>query len=61
MEWDIQQIISENVDPEKVIYWTTYALAGYGPLLMLLVTSHDIQTALEKAYSIKNLRIYLVL
>ncbi|MFI7918112.1 NAD(P)-binding protein, partial [Acinetobacter baumannii] len=32
LEWDIQQIISENVDPEKGLFiGQHYALAGYGP------------------------------
>ena len=30
-------------------------MAGYGPLLMLLVTSHDIQTALEKGIQYQKL------
>ncbi|MFX4786576.1 helix-turn-helix domain-containing protein [Acinetobacter baumannii] len=56
LEWDIQQIISENVDPEKGLFiGQHYALAGYGPLLMLLVTSHDIQTALEKGIQYQKL------
>lgn len=56
LEWDIQQIISENVDPEKGLFiGQHYALAGYGPLLMLLVTSQDIQTALEKGIHYQKL------
>ncbi|MEW5970753.1 MAG: AraC family transcriptional regulator ligand-binding domain-containing protein, partial [Pseudomonadota bacterium] len=56
LEWDIQQIISKNVEPEKGLFiGQHYALAGYGPLLMLLVTSNDIQTALNKGIKYQKL------
>ena len=27
LEWDIQQIISENVDPERFVYWATLCIS----------------------------------
>lgn len=56
LEWDIQYIIGKDVDPEKGLFiGQHYALAGYGPLLMLLVTSDSIQTAIYKGIKYQKL------
>lgn len=48
LEWDIQKVIGEGVKPEVgLLIGQHYALAGYGPLLMLLVTCGTIQDALK--------------
>lgn len=45
----LKGIIGQDVAPEKGLFiGQHYALAGYGPLLMLLVTSENIRTALEQ-------------
>ena len=49
LEWDVLKIIGQDVAPEKGLFiGQHYALAGYGPLLMLLVTSENVRTALEQ-------------
>ena len=49
LEWDVLKVIGQDVAPEKGLFiGQHYALAGYGPLLMLLVTSENIRTALEQ-------------
>ena len=49
LEWDILKIIAEDIEPEQGLFiGQHYALAGYGPLLMLLVTSPNIRTVLEQ-------------
>ncbi len=56
LEWDIQKVVGEGVKPETGLFiGQHYALAGYGPLLMLLVTSNNIQTALEKGIQYQGL------
>ena len=56
LEWDIQKVVAEGVQPETGLQiGQHYALAGYGPLLMLLVTSPNIQTALEKGIQYQGL------
>lgn len=48
LEWDIQKVIAQDVDPELGLQvGQHYALAGYGPLLMLLVTSRTVLDALQ--------------
>ena len=48
LEWDVLKVIGQDVAPEKGLFiGQHYALAGYGPLLMLLVTSENVRTALE--------------
>lgn len=48
LEWDIQKIIAKDVNPELGLrVGQHYALAGYGPLLMLLVTSRTVLDALQ--------------
>ena len=40
LEWDILKIIAEDIEPEQGLFiGQHYVLAGYGPLLMLLMTS----------------------
>lgn len=47
IEWDILQHISQDVSPEQGLFiGQHYALAGYGPFLMLLVTSNTLEKAL---------------
>jgi len=49
LEWDVLKVIGQGVEPEKGLFiGQHYALAGYGPLLMLLVTSENVRTALEQ-------------
>ncbi|MGE8559792.1 MAG: helix-turn-helix domain-containing protein [Acinetobacter sp.] len=49
LEWDVLKVIGQGVAPEKGLFiGQHYALAGYGPLLMLLVTSENVRTALEQ-------------
>ena len=47
IEWDILQYISQDISPEQgLIIGQHYALAEYGPFLMLLVTSDTLHKAL---------------
>ncbi|CAM4399567.1 MULTISPECIES: AraC family transcriptional regulator [Acinetobacter] len=47
IEWDILQHISQDISPEQGLFiGQHYALAGYGPFLMLLVTSDTLHKAL---------------
>lgn len=49
LEWDVLKVIGQDVAPEKGLFiGQHYALAGYGPLLMLLVSSENIRTALKQ-------------
>jgi AraC-like DNA-binding protein len=49
LEWDVLTVIGQDVAPEMGLFiGQHYVLAGYGPLLMLLVTSQDMRTALEQ-------------
>ena len=48
LEWDIQKVIAEGVKPEVgLLIGQHYALVGYGPLLMLLMTCSTLQDALK--------------
>jgi AraC-like DNA-binding protein len=56
LEWDVLKVIGEGVAPEKGLFiGQHYALAGYGPLLMLLVTSSDIRTVLKQGIRFQQL------
>lgn len=56
LEWDIQHIISQDVSSEQGLYiGQHYALAGYGPLLMLLVTADSIRHAIYKGIEYQSL------
>ena len=47
LEYDVLKVVGEGVAPEKgILIGQHYALAGYGPLLMLLVTSPTVRDAL---------------
>ncbi|ENU29767.1 hypothetical protein F991_02254 [Acinetobacter sp. CIP-A165] len=47
IEWDILQHISQDIAPEQGLFiGQHYALAGYGPFLMLIVTSDTLHHAL---------------
>ena len=47
LEYDVLKVVGEGVVPEKgILIGQHYELAGYGPLLMLLVTSPTVRDAL---------------
>lgn len=48
LEWDILQVIAKDISPELGLkIGQHYALAGYGPMLMLLVTSPTAEIAVK--------------
>lgn len=50
LEWDIQRVLAKGIDAELGLeVGQHYALAGYGPLLMLLLTSPNVESALKNA------------
>lgn len=56
LEWDILKIITEGVEPEQGMnIGQHYVLAGYSPLLMLLLTSATTHTALEQGIRYQSL------
>ena len=56
LEWDILKIIAEDIEPEQGLFiGQHYVLAGYGPLLMLLMTSPTTHTALEQGIRYQSL------
>jgi AraC-like DNA-binding protein len=56
LERDVLKVIGEGVAPEQGLFiGQHYALAGYGPLLMLLVTSPDIRTVLDQGIRFQQL------
>ncbi len=56
LEWDIQKVIGEGVQAEMGLFiGQHYALAGYGPMLMLLVTSESVKTALHNGIRYQRL------
>lgn len=56
LEWDVLKVIGHDVPPEQGMFiGQHYALAGYGPLLMLLVTSPNIRTVLEQGMRFQQL------
>lgn len=56
LEWDILNVMSEGVVAETgVCVGQHYALAGYGPLLMLLVTCPTVEQALNKGIQYQQL------
>lgn len=56
LEWDILSLISDGVVAEKgLLVGQHYALAGYGPLLMLLVTCSTVEQALNKGIQYQQL------
>lgn len=56
LEWDILSVISEGVLAEHGLrVGQHYALAGYGPLLMLLVTCPTVEQALNKGIQYQQL------
>lgn len=56
LEWDILKAIGHDVRPEIGLFiGQHYALAGYGPLLMLLVTCGTIQDALKSGIRFQGL------
>ncbi len=56
LEWDIQKIIGQGVKPETGLFiGQHYALAGYGPLLMLLVTCNTVGDAIENGIRFQGL------
>lgn len=56
IEWDILQHISQDISPEQGLFiGQHYALAGYGPFLMLLVTSETLHKALLNGVQFQQL------
>ncbi|ENW07688.1 AraC family transcriptional regulator [Acinetobacter beijerinckii] len=56
IEWDILQHISQDISSEQGLFiGQHYALAGYGPFLMLLVTSKNLNTALLNGVQFQKL------
>ena len=56
LEWDILKAVAVDVPPEKGLFiGQHYALAGYGPLLMLLVTSRTVSDAIKKGIQYQGL------
>ena len=50
LEWDILRTVAKDIHPELGLdIGQHYALAGYGPLLMLLLTSSTVEKALKNA------------
>lgn len=48
LEYDVLKVVGDGIAPEQGIFiGQHYALAGYGPLLMLLVTSPTVRDALN--------------
>lgn len=56
LEWDIQKVIGQGVKPETGLFiGQHYALAGYGPLLMLLVTCNTVGDAIKNGIRFQGL------
>lgn len=56
LEWNLLQVIGKNVNPALGLWiGQHYNLVGYGPLLMLLVTSTHVEVALQKAVEYQRL------
>lgn len=56
LEWDILKVIGHDVAPEKGLFiGQHYALAGYGPLLMLLVTCRSVEQAIQNGIQYQGL------
>lgn len=56
LEWDILKVIGKDVAPETGLFiGQHYSLAGYGPLLMLLVTCNTVYDAIQKGIQYQGL------
>ena len=56
LEWNLLQVVGKNVNPALGLWiGQHYNLVGYGPLLMLLVTSSRVEVALQKAVEYQRL------
>ena len=56
LEWDILKVVGVDVAPEKGLFiGQHYSLAGYGPLLMLLVTSRTVNDAIKNGIQYQGL------
>lgn len=56
LEWDIQRAIAQGIAPELGLdVGQHYALAGYGPLLMLLLSSPNVESAIKNAIKYQSL------
>lgn len=56
LEWHIQQYLSVNLDPHMgVRIGQHYALSGYGPFLMFLLTAPNVEHALKEAIRFQEL------
>jgi AraC-like DNA-binding protein len=49
VDWDIFEVIAQDIHPEQGLWiGQQYTLTGYGPLLMLMLASPNLQVAFEK-------------
>lgn len=56
LEWDILKVIGKDVQPETGLFiGQHYSLAGYGPLLMLLVTCSTVGDAIQNGIKYQDL------
>jgi len=56
LEWDILKVVGYDVSPETGLFiGQHYSLAGYGPLLMLLVTCNTVYEAVQKGIHYQGL------
>lgn len=56
LEHDVLKVVGQEIQPEQgLLIGQHYALAGYGPLLMLLVTSPTVRDALNQVIRFQQL------
>ncbi|ANF83124.1 AraC family transcriptional regulator [Acinetobacter sp. NCu2D-2] len=56
LEYDVLKVVGEDIEPIRGLFvGQHYALAGYGPLLMLLVTSYTVRDALNEGIRFQRL------
>ena len=56
LEYDVLKVVGEDIEPIRGLFvGQHYALAGYGPLLMLLVTSPTVRHALNEGIRFQQL------
>lgn len=56
LEYDVLRVVGEGIEPLRGLFLGQhYALAGYGPLLMLLVTSPTVRHALNEGIRFQQL------
>ena len=56
VEYDVLKVVGQDIQPEQgLLIGQHYALAGYGPLLMLLVTSPTVRDAMHQVIRFQQL------